>query len=167
MASRRILLHEGGHQKEHRPDPAAAWRLVGWFSLLFTLVALSDVVLALYPADLSNAGVRFAVFAGIITGMPLLAIGLVGFLLAGINLNQRGRIVTGTIGHAIAALLILVLLVGFLSARGSAVGLLPPGSEAVMGKTVARTSILGALYLVVHGSALIAGVAALRRPADT
>ena len=167
MASRRILLHEDESRKAYRPDPAAAWRLVGWFGILFTLVALADIVLALYPADLSNAGVRFAVFAGVITGMPLLAIGLVGFLLSGINLERRGRVVAATAGHAIATVLILFLLVGFLSARTTAVGLLPAGSEAVMGKTIARTSILGVLYLVVHGSALVAGVAGLRRPADT
>src|SRR5215207_5253345 len=71
-----------------------AWSLFGLLGLLFLIVGGTDLVLLWYPAQLGNAQWEFGTPARMLESMPLVTLGLVLSLGAGLAVGRRWWVVT-------------------------------------------------------------------------
>ena len=91
------------------PDPNASWRLLGTIGVAFTLIGGLDVALAWHPLAFGNAQWEFGTITVSLTGMPLLALGLLLFLGAATARGSRLWI-------RVSAAVLLVLAIAILAA---------------------------------------------------
>ena len=145
--------------RDHRIDQSQAWRAMAWFTLLFVCVGLVDIGLVLPTANVATPVGRFATFAGLATGLPLLTIGAIGFLMSGIGARSPA-VVRSAVG--LCALLALGEFVGvtlMLIASSPAFAATPPAAQGAMRQAMARALVF---YGVFGGAVVVACVTGLR-----
>ena len=143
----------------HRVDQTPAWKALAWFALLFVSVGLVDISLVFIAADMTGPVTRMSTFAGMASGLPLLTIGVIGFLMSGIGAKSRGIVLTAVLLAGLLVVAVVVGLVMMLLSSGAAYANSPPAAHAAM-----RTSILRAVvnYVAFGGALGIAVATGLR-----
>jgi len=115
MTSARILIksdekNRGGLE----PSPATGWYLLGGIGLVFSVVALADLVLAWYPLTFGDREWEFGTLTTVFGGLPLFAMGLMLVLGAAVakgnlRLLQFWSVVLGLVGLVLLVLLLLYI----------------------------------------------------------
>jgi len=133
------------------PDTAAAWRWVGWIGAVLALAGLMDLGLAWYPPAFGRPEWEFATVAQVFSGLPLVAIGLVGVLGAALALGRKWLLIGTGVVLVLGALAILVSLGLFVTvvplALRSAEGMASAGIKKLIIKTLWLGLVFGAGFV--------------------
>jgi hypothetical protein len=133
-----------------RREPELAWSLLGAAGLAFTLISFADQVLVVLPLRLGDVRWEFDTVTALLSGMPLLAMGLVlGF--ASAFARDRTGVLRGwstlmvlVAGALVAALALYLLRVPFIIS-----GAEPGAIRVELAKSVIRTACQGVVYPLV------------------
>lgn len=141
------------------PDSHAAWRWIGWFSLLLALAGIADWVLAWIPMRFGTPEWEFGTIVSSMSGLPLLTMGFAGLLGSAVARGVRWQVRLMSMIVILFALLILAALVIF--ALDVPIALRTVQGPAHLGilKATAKTVALGVIFSVGY---LVAGIGALR-----
>ena len=136
-----------------RVDPLLGWSAVRTLAILFVLAGLTDIAIAFYPPRFSEKAWLFGVLGAVISGLPVLSLGLTGGLVAAISLKAPRTTKFLGLANGLLALLLVVGLVLYFGAlgevrRSAAVEILP-----TITRNTVRTMLAGTLYLVLHATA--------------
>jgi hypothetical protein len=138
----------------------SAWVWVGWLACAFAVVGVGDLLLAWYPLRFGVPEWEFATIAQSFAGLPVVALGLVGLLGAGLGLDRRWLVLVSAVLLGLAGVGILLGTLLFLTdvplALQTSDGIARVGIE----KAVAKTLLLGSVFGLVF---IAAAVAAVRR----
>ena len=164
MSEKKVLVREDEGGKKARtkvlaPDVETAWKWIGWTGLVLAVVGAGDIALVWYPLNFGSPEWEFATVAQSFAGLPLVSIGLMGLLGAGLALGQRWVILGMGWGLLVGALGLIVALFVFLTDVPMALGATEGLAETGIKKAVFKTVMLG---LVFAGAYAAAGVAALK-----
>lgn len=156
MTAGRVIIGQDAPKprRDRSHDLQRAARAVSLLCLMFATVGVVDVALALYPVRFQSPVTTFAVFGSVTGGLPILALGLVGFEVAALFGGARSQ---QRIGAVLNVLALAALLVGFgifLSSIGSAFAGAPKDTMPSLRQTVVR----GVTFYLLFGAAF--GVAA-------
>ena len=151
----------------HRVDQTPAWKALAWFALLFVSVGLVDISLAIIAADMTGPVSRMATFAGMANGLPLLTIGVVGFLMSGIGAKSRAIVLTASLLAGLLVVGIVVGLVLMLVSSGAAYANAPPAAHAGMRTGMWRAVVNYVAFGGALGIALVTGLRASRGAVET
>jgi hypothetical protein len=139
--------------------PAGAWRAVGWFGLLLTLVALTDMLLVMFPVRQGDPTWEFGVVDALFSGLPLLTVSLGALVASGLALRRRWLIrLMGTVAIVLGVVW-LGAYVLFLTDVPIALANAPEAVLPGVKKAIVRNTVFGVLFAAGY---LAAGVAALR-----
>ncbi len=150
MTSSRILIRSDEKNRTPLdPAPEIGWYLLGGIGLVFSLVALADLVLAWYPLRLGDREWEFGTVTTVFGGLPLLAMGLMlafGASVArgNLRLSQFWSIVLALLGLVLVGLLLMY-------ARSVPVALetvTDPILRVGLQKAILKTATQGVLYPV-------------------
>ena len=136
-----------------------AWRIAGWFGLLFFVIGLADMALVWYPLRPGNPAWEFGAVDLTFSSLPVVTIGFAGLLASALAL---GRTRFG-VALALIALLVALGCVGgyllFLSDVPLALRNSP--AEVIPGirKAIFRNSVFAVCFTTAY---LAAGIATLR-----
>jgi hypothetical protein len=89
-----------------RPEPELAWSLLGAAGLAFAVVAATDLVLVWVPPRFGDGGWEFDTITAVLSGMPLLAMGL--GLAYGAALARRHYLALRVLSAVLIALALLL-----------------------------------------------------------
>ena len=123
------------------PESSGAWAALGWIGLVFLVVGGSDFVLTWIPTDFGNPEWEFGTVTASFDGLPVLVLGLGLLLVASQQLERRWW---GTLGVAVAVVLLIWVLVGFaLWAMNLSLALQTVPDELALGlrRAVAKTLV--------------------------
>jgi hypothetical protein len=156
----KIIVGEGARPvRDYRIDHAAAWKALAWFALLFVSVGLVDMALVVISTDMSGPITRMAAFAGMSTGLPLLTIGVIGFLMSGIGARSRAIVLSATVLSGLLLVAVIIGIVLLLTSTGAAFSNAPPNAHAAMRQGLLR----GLVFYGVFGGALaVSAITGLR-----
>lgn len=138
--------------------PETAWRLAGWFGLLFVVVGLAEMALTALPLRLGVPEWEFGTVAALFSSLPMLTIGAAALLASAIARGNRWLIRACSWGLIVVALVLWAALAVFVLDIPIALQLSP--AEVILGiqKAIAKTVLLGLLfpsvYLVAAGFSL-------------
>jgi hypothetical protein len=124
----------------------ASWRLLWWVGLLLLAAGLVDVGLALYPAAFGQPTWRFAAFASVANGLPLLAVGILTATMAAVAARRLGSMRFALVLNVIAVLAIVALVLGFLTGVGPAFQTAAPEVQLGLRKAVIKTLLFSASF---------------------
>jgi hypothetical protein len=148
MTSSRILIKpDVKNRGALEPAPATGWYLLGGIGLVFTVVALADLVLTWYPARFGDREWEFGTATTVFGGLPLFAMGLmlaVGAAVARGNLRLL-RIWSVVLG-VIAVVLLAVLLLYARSVPVALQTVTEPVLKVGLNKAILKTALQGVLY---------------------
>jgi hypothetical protein len=137
--------------------PRTAWRIVGWFGLLFSVIGISDIALQWYPFAFRSTEWEFGTVATTAAAMPLLSLGLIMLFSAALALGSRSGVTTMAVVFLILAVLLLGAFLLFLSdvpvALNSPAGKGPAGM--MIKKTIIRTSVMSLGYAIAFVCAAV------------
>jgi hypothetical protein len=140
-------------------SPDRAWRTAGWFGMLLTIVALTDMLLVLYPLRVGQPEWEFGVVDLTFSNLPLLSIGLAAMLGSALARGSRWQIRTMAAALILLTLVLVSAYALFLLNVPLALKAAPPPVLPGVKKAILKTSV----FAVVFASAyLISGIAALR-----
>jgi len=148
MTSPRILIKtDEKNRTALEPSPATGWYLLGGIGLVFSVVALADLVLAWYPLSLGDREWEFGTVTAVFGGLPLLTMGLMlafGASVARGNLRllQFWSVVLALLGLVLAALLVLYARTVPLALETVTDPVLKVGLQ----KAILKTTLQGVLY---------------------
>jgi hypothetical protein len=151
----------------HRVDQTPAWKALAWFALLFVSVGLVDIALVIVAADTTGPVSRMTTFAGLSTGLPLLTIGVVGFLMSGIGARSRGIVLAASVLAGLLVVGIVVGLVLMLLSSGAAYANAPPATHAAMRQGLWRAVVFYVAFGGALGIAMATGLRASRGAVET
>lgn len=148
MTSSRILIKtDEKNRSALDPSPATGWYLLGGIGLVFSVVALADLVLAWYPLRFGDREWEFGTATTVFGGLPLLTMGL---MLAFGAAVARGNLRLLQTWSAVLGLLGLVLLgVLVLYARSVPAALetvTDPILRVGLQKAILKTAVQGVVY---------------------
>lgn len=162
MAQPRIVVSDTRRAEPRASDSAQAWKWLGWFSALLAFVGLSDFVLAWVPFRFGVPEWEFATVVQTFSGLPLVAVGLVGVLASGVARGARGTITVMAFVFLLLSLLLVAALGLFL--LDVPLALRAAQGPALLGvqKAIVKTILLGVAF---GGAFAGGGIVALRRRA--
>jgi hypothetical protein len=130
--------------------PRTAWRILGWFGFLFTVVGFSDIVLQWYPLAFRSTEWEFGTVSLTAAALPLLTLGLAMMFASALALGSRWGVTTMAVVFLALAVLLLGAYLLFLSdvpvALSSPAAKTPAG--LVIKKTIVRTSVMSLGYAI-------------------
>lgn len=167
MTTPRVMV---GSEKAPPPLPptfgARAWRTVTALGVVLAAAGLTDIALAFYPPNLGSAPWRFTTFVSVMNGLPVLSLGLLVVLMAGLALGSRTVVQLATAANALLLIGLLVALVGILTSVGATLADL---AEPVR-VGIRKATIKGVAFAVIFGAAhlfgVMLGIRATRGPLD-
>jgi hypothetical protein len=165
MAAGNIIVgteRKGGTR--HPIAPARAWKTLLGFGTLFTLVALIDIGLAIYPANLSDPATRFATLSGVAVGLPLLSVGLLSLLGGGLGLDVARTVTVGAALNALFALLLLGAAFWLGMSYGPTRAALPVETRGPATAGLVRGLAFFTGFFAVHVMAAVVGFRTMRGP---
>jgi len=155
-------------QRELLPlEPDLAWRLLTWFAVLFLCAGIVDTGLALIPFFPGDAGWRFNTGVGVISGLPVMVLGLAGLTMASGALGRVWGVVAVAVLAAAMILAVVVLLFFVVSSVAGVVEASDVAAQPAVKKGAVRAVLLGLAYGVVAAVALRFGVVYLRQPVES
>jgi hypothetical protein len=141
--------------RELRVNPQMGWGAVRLLCFLFLIIGIADISLAFYPPHFDDKGWLFGVLGGAIGGLPVLSLGLCGGAIAGLTLKARGWTILMGVLNGLLALLIIAALVLFASVLEEARRSAPVALQLGISRTILRTFLLGGLFTLLHGTAMV------------
>ena len=151
---------EASSARAQHTDAGRAWRWLGWFALVLTIVGVGDWVLAWIPLRLGTPEWEFGTVVSSISGLPLVTMGFAGVMASAMARGVRWQIRTVGMLLLVWGLWVLAALIVF--ALDVPVALRAVDGPARLGimKAIAKTLTTGGLFFVTY---LVAGIAALRQ----
>ncbi len=146
------------------PDVAYSWRWIGWFSLVLTIAALGDWLLAWIPLHLGSPEWEFGTVVASFSGLPLATMGFAGLLASSVARGIRWQMRAVSAAVLLWTAFILGALVLFLLDVPVALGAVEGPARLGIVKAIIKTIMLGSLFSATY---IIAAVGALRRAART
>jgi hypothetical protein len=159
MADPRILIVDVPQQRELRADTLAAWRWVGWFSLLLSLAGLGDWVLTWTPLQFGAMEWEFGTVVASFSGLPLITMGVAGMLASALARGTRTQVTVLSIVVIVFGVSIIAALLVFLLNVPLALNAVQGPAHRGIVKAIAKTCLLGVLFSAGY---LVAGFATLR-----
>jgi hypothetical protein len=159
----KVLVDASSPARAHAGDPALAWRWLGWFSLVLALAGLGDWVLAWIPMRLGSPEWEFGTIASTFAGLPLITMGFAGLLGSAIARGVRWQIIIVSIVVLLFATWILAGSILFLLDIPLALRTVQGIARMGLMKAIAKTALLGSLFLVLYSVGGIAGLRVARR----
>jgi len=161
MANEKLIVAAPADTRRRlAPDTDQAWRWIGWYAFILTLVGLGDWFLALVPPHFGNPEWEFGTIASVLTGLPLVTMGFAGLLGAGVARGQRWLVILMSWLLLAFAVMIIGVLIVFLLDVPLALRAATPLTQSGLLKIVAKTAMVGFLFSVAY---IVAAVGALRR----
>ena len=151
----------------HRVDQTPAWKALAWFALLFVSVGLVDIGLVIAASDTTGPVSRMSIYAGMSTGLPLLTIGVVGFLMSGIGARARGIVLAASLLSGLLLIAVVVAMVLLLLSSSEAFANAPPATHAAMRQGMARAIVFYLAFGGALGIAMATGLRASRGAVET
>ncbi|MBK9692578.1 MAG: hypothetical protein IPO73_12965 [Gemmatimonadetes bacterium] len=147
MTGSRILIKSDEKNRSTLdPNPESGWYLLGGIGLVFSVVALADLVLAWYPLQFGDAEWEFGTATTVLGGMPLLAMGL-GLSFGSAVARGRLAMVRGlAVVFGLLALLLLGVLALYAGTITTALATIQPALKAGLQKAIIKTVAQGVLY---------------------
>jgi hypothetical protein len=121
-------------------------------------VGVGDLLLAWYPLRFGVPEWEFATIAQSFAGLPVVALGLVGLLGAGLGLDRRWLVLVSAVLLGLAGVGILLGTVLFLTDVPLALQTSDGIARVGIKKAVAKTLLLGSVFGLVFISAAVAAV---------
>jgi hypothetical protein len=132
-----------------RREPEVAWGLLGAAGLAFTVIALADQVLVLLPMRLGDGKWEFDTVTALLSGMPLLTMGLaLGFGSAFARDRTGALRGWSTLMGLVAAALVAGLALYLLRLPSIFRGVEPGAVRMELAKAVIKTACQGVVYPV-------------------
>ena len=140
-------------------DVPQAWRWIGWFGLVLSVVGVGDWVLAWVPMRLGSPEWEFGTIAATTAGLPLTAMGFAALLGAAIARGIRWQVIT--MGWVLLVWAIVVFGAVLIFMLDVPLALRAVEGTAHLGiiKATIKTVFLGLVFSVAFG---VAGFGALR-----
>ena len=156
----KVLTATGaGRRRLTAAEPQVAWAWVGWAGLVFAVVGFGDFFLAWYPAAFGSPEWEFGTVAATFSGLPLISLGLLGLVGAGLAVGRRWLIATMAVVLIGFAVLLLVAYAVFLTDIPVALRAVEGPASLGIKKAIVKTSVLAVAFVVTY---LVAAVAAFR-----
>lgn len=167
MSTPRVMV---GSQKTPPPPPptfgARAWRTVTALGVVLAAAGLTDISLAFYPPSLGSAPWRFTTFVSVMNGLPVLSLGFLVFLMAGLALGNRTVVRLGIVVNAVVVIGLLVALAGILTSVGATMAEVQEGVRLGIRKAMVKGVSFGVIFGAAHLIAVMTGIRATRVPLD-
>lgn len=160
----RVLVHgsspvgsprSGSASRDLAPSPQVAWRLIGWFGLLLTVVGLVNVGIQWYPLSFSSPEWEFTTVAQSFGALPLLTMGLAALLGSCWARGMRKSVLLLSVFLVLLSLFVAAAYGLFLLTVPLALRTANAPGGFVLQKAVVQTSVhgvcFGTAYLVAAG----------------
>lgn len=154
MAGPQVLVREKEEKKRvATPKGAEAvfgWQVLGWTGILFLIVGGVDFALAWYPSDFGNAEWEFGTVTAALSGLPIVVLGAVLWMVAAARLGSRWSLA----GSAVVTAALVVVVAGSLVLYGLTIPLAldaAPNETISLGmkKAISRTVVQAVAYALV------------------
>jgi hypothetical protein len=155
----RILVHDDPARGRLVVDSARAWRWIGWFSLVLTVVGVADWIIAWIPFRLGSPEWEFGTIVATFAGLPLVTMGMAGLLASGVASGRRWVVMSTGIGMLLLALFILAASIIFALDVPLAMRAVEGVARIGIMKAIAKSAVTGGLFLLVY---VVGGVSAMR-----
>ncbi|MBK6420778.1 MAG: hypothetical protein IPI38_14825 [Gemmatimonadetes bacterium] len=147
MTGSRILIKSDEKNRSTLdPNPESGWYLLGGIGLVFSVVALADLVLAWYPLQFGDAEWEFGTATTVLGGMPLLAMGLGLSFGSAVARGKLGAVRLFAVGFGLLALLLIGVLALYAGTITTALATIQPALKAGLQKAIIKTVAQGVLY---------------------
>ncbi|MBP9201497.1 MAG: hypothetical protein KBF47_15905 [Gemmatimonadales bacterium] len=147
MTGSRILIKSDEKNRSTLdPNPESGWYLLGGIGLVFSVVALADLVLAWYPLQFGDAEWEFGTATTVLGGMPLLAMGLGLSFGSAVARGKLGAVRLFAVGFGLLALLLIGVLALYAGTITPALATIQPALKAGLQKAIIKTVAQGVLY---------------------
>lgn len=143
-----------------------AWRTVIALGVVLALAGLTDISLAFYPPNLGSAPWRFTTFVSVMNGLPVLSLGLLTILMAGIAVGSRTVVRIGTIANAVLLVGLVLALIGIATSAGATMAEVPAEVRVGIRKAMAKGVAFGVIFGLAHALGAVTGFRATTRPID-
>lgn len=167
MSTPRVMV---GSEKAPPPPPpnfgARAWRTVTALGVVLVAAGLTDIALAFYPPNLGSAPWRFTTLVSVMNGLPVLSLGLLVVLMAGLALGSRPVVQLATMANAVLLIGLLVALGGVVTSVGAALEGVPEGVQLGIRKAAFKGVAFGVIFGAAHLFGVMIGFRAARGPID-
>jgi hypothetical protein len=157
-----VIVREARPADRRRPvpDEDGAWKWVGWFGLVLATVGLTDFALTWLPMELGRAEWEFGTIAASFSGLPLVTMGFAGLLGSALARGVRWQLVAMTVVLLGMALFLVGALVVFVLVVPVALGVVEGAARTGILKAIARTLVLGVVFVAAY---VAAGIGSLRQ----
>ena len=167
MSTPRVMV---GSEKAPPPPPptfgARAWRTVIALGVVLTAAGLTDIALAFYPPNLGSAPWRFTTLVSVMNGLPVLSLGLLVVLMAGLALGSRTVVQAATGLNLLLLIGLVVAVAGILTSVGATVADVPEAVQMGIRKAMFKGVAFGVIFGAAHLFVVMIGFRAGRRPID-
>jgi ABC-type amino acid transport system permease subunit len=151
------------------PPPAfgsRAWRTLTALGIVLAAAGLTDISLAFYPPNLGSAPWRFTTFVSVMNGLPVLSLGLLVVLMAGLALGSRLVVQVGMAVNALVLVGLLIALVAIVTSAGATMAEVPEQVRVGIKKALVKGVAFGLIFGSAHLFAIFTGFKATRPPFD-
>jgi hypothetical protein len=159
-----------GSEKAPPPPPpdfgARAWRTVTALGVVLTAAGVTDIALAFYPPNLGSAPWRFTTLVSVMSGLPVLSLGLLVVLMAGLALGSRPVVQLATAANLLLLIGLLAALAGIVTSVGSTVADVPEMVRVGIRKAAVKGVAFGVIFGAAHLFGVMIGFRATRGPID-
>lgn len=159
-----------GSEKAPPPPPptfgARAWRTVTALGVVLAAAGVTDIALAFYPPNLGSAPWRFTTLVSVMNGLPVLSLGLLVILMAGLALGSRAVVQVATVANALILIGLLVAVIGILTSVGATLADLAEAVQVGIRKATIKGVAFGVIFGAAHLFGVMIGFRAMKGPLD-
>ncbi len=164
MSARILIKDEERQTAPVQPSWSAAWKAIGWFAFLLSVVGLNEFLINWYPPAFNSPEWEFATIASSLGTLPMLTIGFAGLLGAFLALGVRWGSVLMAVFVLLCGIAILGLFAVFmmdvpLALRATAA---TPAGLAIR-RGIVRAGVLGLAFGVGYLAAAVITLRSLFR----
>lgn len=159
-----------GSEKAPPPPPPAfgarAWRTVTALGVVLAAAGLTDIALAFYPPNLGSAPWRFTTLVSVMNGLPVLSLGLLVILMAGLALGSRAVVQVATGLNLLLLIGLVVAVAVILTSVGATVADVPEAVQMGIRKAMFKGVAFGVIFGAAHLFGVMIGFRAGVQPID-
>ncbi len=147
------------------PPPAfdlRAWRALIALGLMLGAAGLTDILLAFYPSNLSDASWRFTTFVSMMNGLPVLSVGVLVALMASLALGHRTALQVAVVANLILAGVLVIALIVIATAIAPLLSRVLPGVRIGIWKAAVKGILFALVFGAAHVFGAMTGIRAMR-----